>query len=251
MPSPTTHFMGQAREWDPAGSPSRVLSVPAWKRCQDVVLILLVAPFLAPLMCLMALVIKVLSRGPVLFRQDRIGLGGQPFQLLKFRTMEVNADCSPHSDHLDKLMESGAPMTKLDLEDGRLIPGGRWLRASALDELPQLFNVLRGTMSLVGPRPCTPYEFSRYRDSQKRRFDVLPGLTGLWQVSGKNRLSFAEMVELDERYAEEANWLLDLKILLLTPKAIITQVLDTVRRRKASGGESDPTPPSDTNPEER
>lgn len=211
-----------------------VLSVPAWKRRQDVVLILLSIPFLAPLMCLIALVIKVVSRGPVLFRQKRIGLGGQTFELLKFRTMQVNADCDVHHDHLDKLIESGALMSKLDPEDGRLIPGGLWLRASALDELPQLFNVFRGTMSLVGPRPCTLHEFSRYLDSQKRRFDVLPGLTGLWQVSGKNRLSFLEMIELDDRYAEKANWLLDLKILLRTPKAIISQFCDTLQHQIAS-----------------
>lgn len=272
MPSPIVHLTstrpgslpmdrsfesGSRTTWDerqdviPAAA-QPVLSVPAWKRRQDVVLILLSIPFLAPLMCLITLVIKVVSRGPVLFRQDRVGLGGQTFELLKFRTMEDNADCRPHSDYVNKLMESDAPMTKLDLaNDNRLIPGGRWLRACALDELPQLFNVLRGTMSLVGPRPCTSHEFSLYPDSQKRRFDVLPGLTGLWQVSGKNRLSFREMITFDEQYADQANWLLDLKILLLTPKAIIGQILDIVRHRKAAAAGLAPIQSSKSDTAER
>lgn len=209
-------------------------SIPSWKRGLDVFLILLATPFLGPIMILITLAIKLVSKGPILFRQHRIGYAGREFELLKFRTMRADADAQVHNDHLDKLIESEAPMTKLDHLDSRLIPGGRWLRATGLDELPQLFNIFRGEMSLVGPRPCMPYEFARYDASQRCRFGALPGLTGLWQVSGKNRLSFSEMIGLDVCYVNKSSLLLDLKILIKTPRAILTQVRDTARLRQAA-----------------
>jgi len=212
-------------------------AIPAWKRPLDLLLLLAVSPFILPLMLAIALSIKVLSRGPILFRQVRIGYGGRRFELLKFRTMKVNADTQVHSNHLEQLIKSDAPMTKLDLADPRLIPGGRWLRATGLDELPQLLNVLRGDMSLVGPRPCMEYEAEKYDASHKRRFGALPGLTGLWQVSGKNRLSFPEMIRLDVCYVEKPSLLLDLKILLKTPLAILRQVEDTVEAQRRTSPE--------------
>lgn len=212
-------------------------AIPAWKRPLDLLLLVAISPVVLPVMLAIALSIKLLSKGPILFRQHRIGYGGRRFELLKFRTMKVNADIQIHSSHLEQLIKSDAPMTKLDLADPRLIPGGRWLRAIGLDELPQLLNVLRGDMSLVGPRPCTEYEAEKYDASHKRRFGALPGLTGLWQVSGKNRLSFPEMIRLDVCYVENPSLLLDLKIIVKTPLAILRQVEDTVDAQRRTSSE--------------
>ena len=120
-------------------------------------------------------------------------------------------------------------MTKLDAGDKRLIPGGRILRCLGLDELPQLINVLRGEMSLVGPRPCLPYEYEHYQARHGRRFDTLPGLTGLWQVSGKNRTTFEQMINWDITYVETKSLTLDLMIMLKTVPAILVQAGDTIR----------------------
>lgn len=128
--------------------------VPRWKRILDTVCILLAAPVLLPVGFLVALAIKLASPGPVLFMQERVGFRGKLFCCLKFRTMSVNADTGVHQGHLQHLMSSDRPMIKLDFADKRLIPGGRLLRSLGLDELPQIINVLRGEMSLVGPRPC-------------------------------------------------------------------------------------------------
>jgi lipopolysaccharide/colanic/teichoic acid biosynthesis glycosyltransferase len=116
--------------------------------------------------------------------------------------------------------------------DARLIPGGRLIRASGLDELPQIVNVLRGEMSLVGPRPCMSYEYEKYTARQRGRFDALPGLTGLWQVSGKNRTTFDEMIRLDIQYAQNKSLLLDLRIMLRTFPALLVQLLDTRSKGK-------------------
>src|SRR5262249_16481691 len=145
--------------------------------------------------------IKIASPGPVFFRQERVGYRGKRFMCLKFRSMKADADDGLHKDYLKQLMRSKTAMTKMDVKgDSRLIPFGAVLRASGLDELPQLINVLRGEMSLVGPRPCIPYEYEEYLPWQKERFETLPGLTGLWQVSGKNRTTFNEMISLDIAY---------------------------------------------------
>ena len=206
-------------------------AIPRWKRVLDVTCFVLSLPLLIPLSAVIALGIKIVSPGPVLFRQERTGYLGRPFMCLKFRTMKVNADTSVHEAYLTSLISSNAPMTKLDESgDSRLIPGGSLLRSLGLDELPQLVNVLHGEMSFVGPRPCLPYEYENYLPRHRRRCETLPGLTGLWQVSGKNRTTFEEMISLDVRYANEKSLLLDLKIMLKTVPAIIAQARD--RRSK-------------------
>jgi lipopolysaccharide/colanic/teichoic acid biosynthesis glycosyltransferase len=178
--------------------------------------------------------IKVVSPGPVLFKQQRIGHMGKRFLCLKFRSMFVNADTAVHRQHLNQLMTSKRPMAKLDgLGDARLIPGGLWLRACGLDELPQLINVLRGEMSLVGPRPSVPYEYEMFLLRHRLRCETLPGLTGLWQVNGKNRTTFEKMMELDLAYVAKKSLLLDLKIMIWTMPAILFQVWDLRGARKA------------------
>jgi lipopolysaccharide/colanic/teichoic acid biosynthesis glycosyltransferase len=190
-------------------------------------LILLALPLWLPVCLLVALVIRLGSRGPVLFKQDRVGQGGAIFTCYKFRTMHLNACQGTHKHHVQDLIKSSAPMVKLDAaDDDRLVRGGSWIRASGLDEVPQLINILRGEMSIVGPRPCIPYEFELYESWQKDRFMAPPGLTGLWQVSGKNRTTFDEMVRLDMDYARRMSLWLDLKIIFLTPVAIVQQVCD-------------------------
>jgi lipopolysaccharide/colanic/teichoic acid biosynthesis glycosyltransferase len=201
--------------------------IPVWKRVLDLTVIVLFAPALVLVGALVALVIVCGSRGPVLFRQQRVGYRGRKFTCLKFRTMQVGADTKSHQGHTAQLIKSDVPMTKLDAcRDPRIIPFGSVLRATGLDELPQMLNVLRGEMSLVGPRPCIPYEYEMYEPWQRRRFDAAPGLTGLWQVSGKNRTTFNQMINLDIEYSERASLGLDLKIMLKTLPALITQCLD-------------------------
>jgi exopolysaccharide production protein ExoY len=204
-----------------------------WKRLLDTVCIVAALPLLLPVLLLIYLMVKLLSEGPALFRQERIGYDGRPFTCLKFRTMKPGADASVHQNHLNHLINSNLPMTKMDKgNDPRLIPCGALLRATGLDELPQLFNVLRGEMSLVGPRPCTPYEFSQYLPWQKERFKTLPGLTGLWQVSGKNRTTFTEMVHLDIYYARNSSLRLDLSIMFKTLPVILLQVNESRNKRR-------------------
>ena len=206
-----------------------------WKRTLDVLLILLALPFLIPLALLVTLLIRSGSRGPVLFRQERVGYQGRRFTCFKFRTMFVDADTATHRGHLHQLMNSNTPMMKMDSRgDPRIIPFGLFLRASGLDELPQLINVLRGEMSLVGPRPCLPYEYDNYLPWQKERFETVPGLTGLWQVSGKNKTTFVEMIQLDIKYAKNKTLWWDLKIILMTIPALIIQMLETRQAGKTS-----------------
>lgn len=230
----------------PANVRSSDVTVPTWKRCLDISLILLASPLLLPLCALIALAIKLLSPGPILFRQWRVGLAGKNFLCLKFRTMVVNADTTVHQGHLSDLINSNAPMTKLDSADPRLIRGGRILRALGLDELPQVINVLRGEMSLVGPRPCLVYEFERYLPHHRRRCDTLPGLTGLWQVNGKNRTTFEEMMDLDIHYAKNKSIWLDLCIIAKTIPAILVQTWEI--RRKKSGMKPAPAPVHQASP---
>jgi len=146
--------------------------------------------------------------------------------------MKVNADTVVHQGHLQNLMTSDRPMTKLDGVDKRVIPGGRILRCLGLDELPQLLNVLRGEMSLVGPRPCLPYECEQYLPRHRRRFGTLPGLTGLWQVNGKNRTTFEQMINWDIQYVETKSLMLDISIMFRTFPAIARQSYDTVAAKK-------------------
>ena len=212
--------------------------LPAWKRILDWVLILAIAPALLLVGGAVALLVKFGSRGPILFRQRRVGYKGREFTLYKFRTMKLDAETESHRNHFQQLMDSDAPMTKLDSRrDPRLIPLGSALRATGLDELPQLLNVLRGEMSMVGPRPCIPYEAERYEPWQRRRFDAVPGLTGLWQVSGKNRTTFNQMVRLDIEYSKRASLWLDLKIIFKTVPALVSQCRD-VRAAKRQLGQA-------------
>jgi lipopolysaccharide/colanic/teichoic acid biosynthesis glycosyltransferase len=147
--------------------------------------------------------------------------------------MVVNADVVVHQGHLQRLMNSDRPMTKLDKAgDSRLIPCGLLLRTLGLDELPQILNVLRGEMSLVGPRPCLPYEYEMYLPRHRQRCATLPGLTGLWQTSGKNRTTFEEMIDLDVHYARHNSLLMDLKIIVMTLPALMIQANDMRQRHQ-------------------
>lgn len=208
-------------------------SMPAWKRAVDIIFALLALPLLAVGTLLMTVVTSLVSPGPVFFLQQRVGRGGRLFSVFKFRTMRVGADTKVHQNHFKGLIASKSPMLKLDaMGDARLIPGGWLLRASGMDELPQLINVLRGEMSLVGPRPCIPNEFEQMTPAQRLRVGAAPGLTGLWQVSGKNRTTFDEMIRLDVHYAQHVSMPADLRIIFLTPFALLAQIFDTCQRRR-------------------
>jgi lipopolysaccharide/colanic/teichoic acid biosynthesis glycosyltransferase len=219
--------------WEETKTTLHSSEAPIWKRSLDIACILLALPALGLLFSLISLWIKLSSRGPVLFRQERLGLRGRTFICLKFRSMKVGADTQLHKDYLKQLVRSESPMTKMDTNgDSRLIPLGALLRSTGLDELPQLINVLRGDMSLVGPRPCIPYEAEDYLPWQKERFRTLPGLTGLWQVSGKNQTTFNEMINLDITYVRNKSLWLDVKIILKTVPALIAQVRQTRAGRR-------------------
>lgn len=201
---------------------------PAWKRGLDCLVIGLLFPLWFPLAVVIAGWIKIVSPGPVFYRQARIGRGGRVFNILKFRSMKVDAPTSSHEQHLEQLIKTNAPMAKLDGQaDPRIIPGGRCLRAIGLDELPQLLNILMGHMSLVGPRPSTPNEFAFFTEAQKVRVGVLPGLTGYWQVSGKNKLTFEQMISLDLQYIARMNFWLDVAIMLATVPAMLLQYAES------------------------
>jgi lipopolysaccharide/colanic/teichoic acid biosynthesis glycosyltransferase len=184
---------------------------------------------------MIALLIFCVSPGWCLYLQERVGYRGRRFICFKFRTMKPGSDVTVHQRHLENLMKSDQPMVKMDAKDPRLIPLGGLLRSTGLDELPQLLNVLGGQMSLVGPRPCVPYEYENYEPEQKRRFESLPGLTGLWQVSGKNNTTFSRMIALDIEYARTKSLLGDLKIMLKTVPALVRQVRETRARRRVAG----------------
>jgi lipopolysaccharide/colanic/teichoic acid biosynthesis glycosyltransferase len=202
--------------------------IPTWKRLLDLSLILLTMPLWLPVVLFLTLWIKCVSPGPIFFRQERIGYRGKRFMILKFRTMKVNVETQTHERHLEQLMHANRPMTKLDASgDPRIIAGGRLLRAMGLDELPQLFNVFRGEMSLVGPRPCTPHEFARYQSWQQERVNAAPGLTGYWQVNGKNKTTFTQMINMDIYYSKNMSMRLDLLIIVKTFPAILAQVIET------------------------
>jgi len=207
---------------------------PFWKRTYDLLGSAVMLAALSPLFAAVTLYIKLVSRGPVFFRQERIGYLGKPFTMLKFRTMKVGSDnISVHKTYLKELIKTeDKVMTKLDTgKDDRLIPMGKLLRRTCLDELPQLINVFKGDMSLVGPRPCLDYEAQDFSLWQRKRFNTIPGMTGLWQVSGKNRLTFKEMMRLDVRYANRKNMAMDLIISFKTVPAILGQVRDAVQGR--------------------
>ena len=199
--------------------------IPAWKRTLDVALVLLILPIVVFLASIVYCWIKAVSPGPVLFRQTRMGRNGKPFTIYKFRSMKLQAPTQVHEAHVEHLIKSNMPMTKLDMMgDSRLIKGGCLIRTSGLDELPQLIHVLTGEMSLVGPRPCLLREFELYEPSQRHRFSVQPGLTGKWQVSRTATTTFSEMVRMDDDYVNQLSPLTDLKIILKTPLALLMQM---------------------------
>ena len=203
------------------------IEVPRWKRILDVTCILLTLPCWLPLMILIMAAIRFASAGPIFYRQERVGYRGKRFMIFKFRTMRVGADTKTHEEYFAYLMRADCPMAKLDAKgDSRLIACGRFLRATGLDELPQIFNVLRGEMSLVGPRPCLPNESRRYRTYQQKRFNAPPGLTGYWQVNGKNKTTFKKMIAMDIFYARNMSVGLDLRIILKTVPVLISQALE-------------------------
>jgi lipopolysaccharide/colanic/teichoic acid biosynthesis glycosyltransferase len=209
--------------------------VPLWKRCSDIFCILLSLPVTLPSMAAVMLWIKFVSHGPVLFRQERIGRNGKRFVLYKFRSMKMHADTSRHNNHFTHLVRSDSPMVKLDLlRDSRMIQGGCFLRAAGLDELPQLFNVLRGEMSLVGPRPCLPEEFHLFTPEQMERFAALPGLTGIWQITGKGVSTFSEMNAMDAHYVHQSSPSLDLKIIMRTPYTLAWQMYKAFQQYRAA-----------------
>jgi lipopolysaccharide/colanic/teichoic acid biosynthesis glycosyltransferase len=202
--------------------------VPGWKSALDIMFILLALPIWLPLMIVLMLLTRLASPGPIFYRQERVGLGGRHFSIWKFRTMKVSAETRTHEHYFQKLMKVDCPMTKLDTYgDPRLAPFGRFLRASGLDELPQIFNVLCGEMSLVGPRPCTPPEFAHYEPWQRERVNGLPGLTGYWQVNGKNKTTFNEMIVMDLFYLKNMSVTLDLRIMFKTCFVIAGQMLES------------------------
>lgn len=166
---------------------------------------------------IIALLIKLTSKGPVFFKHTRIGKDCKPFEFYKFRTMFVGSDDNAHREFVTEFMqaEGGSGVRKIT-DDPRVTPIGRFLRRTSLDELPQLFNVLKGEMSLVGPRPCMPYELEQYQDWHRRRLAVIPGCTGLWQVAGRSAVDFNDMVILDLFYIDNMSPLFDLRILFRT-----------------------------------
>jgi lipopolysaccharide/colanic/teichoic acid biosynthesis glycosyltransferase len=213
------------------------IEVPRWKRILDHVVIWLSLPFWALLAILIAAWIKIVSPGPIFFRQERVGFKGKRFMILKFRTMKINVETVAHERHLEQLLQASPCMTKLDASgDPRIIPGGRFLRATGLDELAQIANVLRGEMSIVGPRPCTPHEFNHYQPWQRERVNSLPGLTGYWQVNGKNKTTFTEMMNMDIFYTQNMSLRLDLAIMVRTFPAILLQLIEVRKVRHRPGG---------------
>jgi lipopolysaccharide/colanic/teichoic acid biosynthesis glycosyltransferase len=205
-----------------SGSPAYL-----WKRPLDVTLSLLGLLVLSPVLVLAALAIRLSSPGPILFRQVRVGRNERPYTMLKFRTMHVGSGSglSDREAIRKELEGSAAPDTGTRLyrpsSDPRVTRVGGFLRRFSIDELPQLFNVLRGEMSLVGPRPALAWEVEMFTPEQRRRHLCLPGITGLWQVNGRNRLSSREMLDLDLVYVERASLLVDLRTLLRTPWAVL------------------------------
>lgn len=199
------------------------------KRGMDVAGSLAALMLLSPVFALAALAIKLTSPGPVFYRQQRLGRFGTPFTLFKFRSMHVANDSRAHEEFVKQFIAgeptaenaAGPKVFKIQ-NDPRITRAGRWLRATSLDEIPQFWNVLRGHMSLVGPRPPIAYEAASYQTWHRRRiFEAKPGITGLWQVEGRSRTAFDEMVRLDLRYVRGWSLWLDLKILLRTPRAVL------------------------------
>ena len=210
---------------------SRWLS--ALRRLFDITFAGTLIVLLSPLLLAVAVAVRLDSRGPALFRQRRVGFHEREFTLFKFRSMRLDADPRGHQEYVTALINGGdnaeqnpdggrKDLYKLAV-DNRITPVGRWIRQWSLDELPQLFNVLLGHMTLVGPRPAIPYEVAEYPTWYLQRFSVKPGLTGYWQVSGRSERTYEEMVRLDIEYTKRRSLALDLSILLKTPWIVLTR----------------------------
>ena len=199
--------------------------IPAWKRTFDLFFSVFGLVLFIPFGAFVGLIIRIVSPGPVFFRQIRIGYLGRRFTLLKFRTMKPGVDRSAHENYVKGLINNDTPMKKLHIEN-QIIPFGNFLRRTGMDELPQLVNVLRGEMSLVGPRPCLPGEFQEYLHWNKRRFYTLPGITGLWQVMGKHNLTFKEMIRYDITYEQHKSLWMDIRIMAKTVSAVLMMSTD-------------------------
>jgi exopolysaccharide biosynthesis polyprenyl glycosylphosphotransferase len=200
------------------------------KRAFDVIAVSVGLIFIAPLMLMISILVKLDSPGPIIYRQKRIGENGRPFTMYKFRSMKYGVGVDIHQQYVSRLIlenlspehiDGGGGSLKLEA-DPRVTSFGKFIRKSSLDELPQLINVLFGDMSLVGPRPPLPYELEIYQEWHKRRLEALPGITGLWQVRGRNRVSFDEMVRMDLEYIKNQSFWTDLVILLQTPWALLS-----------------------------
>jgi len=202
----------------------------AMQRGFDVLFALTLILLLSPILIGVALAVRIDSRGPAFFRQRRVGYLEREFTLFKFRSMRVDADPQGHQEYVTALIKGAESnpnggrenLYKLAV-DNRITGVGRWIRKWSLDELPQLFNVVRGDMTLVGPRPAIPYEVAEYPSWYRERFTVKPGLTGYWQVSGRSERTYEEMVRLDIEYAKRRNLSLDLSILLKTPWVVLSR----------------------------
>lgn len=198
--------------------------LPFVRRVADIALATSALIAAAPALAVAAAAIKLEDSGPVLFRQERCGRDQEPFTVLKLRTMAPEAPSALHESYIAELAERGAAGVGTELQkltgDPRVTRVGGWLRRLSLDEVPQFVNVIAGHMSVVGPRPALAYELAHYEQHHFERFKVRPGLTGLWQVSGRSRLSFKEMLDLDVAYARNRSVRLDLQILCRTPAAI-------------------------------
>jgi lipopolysaccharide/colanic/teichoic acid biosynthesis glycosyltransferase len=238
------HFFPDDWDHDSSGRPSNPALYPdlssrdqgrrsllSIKRLMDIVLSAMALILCTPLFLIIAAAIKVSSKGPVLFRQQRVGQYGRRFTFLKFRSMHIDNDPSVHKEYVTKLIAGQAEREPSSPKDGgvykltndrRITPVGKFIRRTSLDELPQFLNVLKGEMSLVGPRPAIPYEVAAYDTWHRRRvLEVKPGITGLWQVNGRSRVKFDEMVRLDLQYARSWSPWVDLNILIRTPRAVL------------------------------
>ncbi len=200
------------------------------KRANDLIIATILVIIFLPIFIMVGLLIKIFSKGPVFFKQKRIGYKGKEFIMYKFRSMNINSEDTIHREYTKDWINNtnksnhytaNGPVKKI-VKDYRIIPYvGTFIRKTSLDELPQLFNVIKGDMSLVGPRPGLDYEVKEYREWHKLRLNGVPGITGLWQVSGRNNLSFDEMVKLDIHYINNYSLWYDIRIIFKTPLVML------------------------------
>ena len=224
------HGLTRTREQPLSEAVAEPRRLAVLRRVLDLFVALTLIILFSPILAAVALAVRLDSRGPALFRQRRVGAGQREFTLYKFRSMRLDADPRGHREYVTALIkgegtssESGRENLYKVAVDNRITPVGRRIRQWSLDELPQLFNVVLGDMTLVGPRPAIPYEVAEYPNWYLRRFSVKPGLTGLWQVSGRSERTYEEMVRLDIEYTERRSLGLDLLILLKTPWTVLSR----------------------------